>query len=483
MRSLLSDVLLAIRPSKEESDRELAFARMMVDHVSRNAPAGATAVLVGSMAKGTFLRDKKDVDIFVLFDSLPRERLEAAIRDVMEDSFPTLGYQVSYAEHPYVRFHFQGRRIDLVPAYRISKASERLSAVDRSILHTDFVLKSMKKGQADEIILLKQFLRSNSLYGAEIKTEGFSGYLCELLIIRYRSFTALLRAASRWKTPVFIDLKGYHKGKKDIGSAIERFGSFVVIDPTDKDRNVAAAVSEANVRRFISLSKAFLKKPSKAFFFRTQASFEDKAMLAAKGACVFVVSMPRPDVVDDVLWGQLRKMLGQLEIHLADFCPKIFADDSRHLVRLAIAVKKDRLPDKMLVEGPPLGMEKHVAGFRKSHPKARFMKKKGRMYAEVKRPVVKAEDAIHSFFRSFALTKSHLAYPEEMVVLERIEAKVDKKRKKAVKGKRKSVRKKVRKKAKKGKSGAKKRGERQKRGGKGRSIRSHNLKVNNIIHK
>ncbi len=425
MKNALQRVLAAIRPTPEEAAAETGFANFLVGHISRNAPKGCEVALTGSMAKGTFLRDKRDIDIFVLFSlSVPKESLEPYVKDIMAASFPGLGYQLSYAEHPYARFHFQGRRIDLVPAYKISKASQRLSAVDRSVLHTDFVRKAMKKGMADDVLLLKQFLRSNGLYGAEIKVAGFSGYLCELLIIRFGGFIPLLRAASKWKAAagraVFIDTAKSWKAA-EAKSAPERFGSgLIVIDPTDRNRNVAAAVSGESLKRFIALAKSFLRKPSEAVFFRKPEAFESRAKRASRGKKLVMVSMPRPDIVDDILWGQIYKMIGQLEAHLREFGPvKILAEDSRHVVRLAIILKRDRLPSRMLVEGPPLEMAKHAAMFRKSHKGARFVVKKKRLYAEVKRPVAKASDAIHSFFRAFASTKSHLAYPEEMLVLEK----------------------------------------------------------------
>ncbi|MFH0885189.1 MAG: CCA tRNA nucleotidyltransferase [Candidatus Micrarchaeota archaeon] len=425
MQRVLSRVLPAIRPSAQELSRELGFAQMLVSHISDNAPKGCKVVLTGSVAKKTFLRDKRDIDIFVLFArSMPREALEPYIKDIMASSFPGIRYQLSYAEHPYARFHFEGRRIDLVPAYKITKAAERVSSVDRSVLHTDFVNSSLKKKQVDDVLLLKQFLRSNGIYGAEIKTEGFSGYLCELLTIKYGGFPALLRAAAKWKpaspSGVFIDIKKYHK-PSEAKDAVKRFGSpFIVIDPTDKNRNVAAAVSETNLRLFISLCKAFLKKPSESLFFRKPATFEERTEKASRGKKLILLSMPRPDIVDDILWGQLHKMMGQLRAHLKEFEPKdIIADDSRHLVRLAIILGKDTLPKTMLVVGPPLEMKKHVVQFKKSHKKGKFIIKKKKIYAEVKRPVVKAEDAIHAFFHGFATTRSHLAYPEEMLILEK----------------------------------------------------------------
>jgi hypothetical protein len=87
------------------------------------------------------------------------------------------------------------------------------------------------------------------------------------------------------------------------------------------------------------------------------------------------------------------------------------------VVRIALILKKDKLPSKMLIMGPPLKMKKHIAKFRKAHGKARFVKKKGKLYAEVKRPVAKAETALSQFFKKFSKTDSHLAYPEEMIVI------------------------------------------------------------------
>jgi tRNA nucleotidyltransferase (CCA-adding enzyme) len=147
-------------------------------------------------------------------------------------------------------------------------------------------------------------------------------------------------------------------------------------------------------------------------------TFEQKVKKASRGKKVVMVSMPRPDVVDDVLWGQLHKLARQLNDAMADFSPgQILYDDSRHVVRIALILKTDKLPPKMLVMGPPLGMKTHIAKFRKSHGKARFVKKGGKLYAEVKRPLTKADAVVMQFFRHYSKTDSHLAYPEEMIVI------------------------------------------------------------------
>lgn len=422
MHSIISKVLRVIKPSKSELKRELDFCDILLFRIKPHIPTGCEVVLTGSMAKKTFLHDKKDIDIFVLFDrSIPKTSFEPAIKKIIGECFPNVHYQLSYAEHPYARFKFEGRRIDLVPAYRITSAAERLSAVDRSVLHTTFIKKTLNKEKIDDVLLLKKFFHTHSLYGAEIRTKGFSGYLCELLIIYYNGFQNLLRHASKWKKPVFVDLGKYYK-KSEVAEAVKRFGFFVVIDPTDKNRNVAAAVSEENFLLFKKFAIQFLKKPSELFFFKKVPTFEERIAKAAKGKKAFLLSLPKPDVVDDVLWGQIYKMTGQLNLHLEEFGTTIIADDHKHLIRLAIIASKDKLSPKMLVEGPPLNMKDHVVKFKKSHKKANFVVKKKKIYAEVKRPITKIEDAIHDFFVQFSKSPSHLACSEELLILERVQS-------------------------------------------------------------
>ena len=63
-------------------------------------------------------------------------------------------------------------------------------------------------GLEGDVLLLKQFLKGVGVYGSELKVGGLSGYLSELLVIRYGSFPKVLRAAKSWRPGEFIDLEG-----------------------------------------------------------------------------------------------------------------------------------------------------------------------------------------------------------------------------------------------------------------------------------
>lgn len=415
---VLEKVLKEIEPTQKEAGKIREFAAALVKLIGQYS-GKREVLLAGSIAKGTYLREKADIDIFVLFGE-KRSKLEmkAELEKIMMGAFPGTRYQLNYAEHPYIRFRINGRQVDLVPAYRMKVGGERLTAVDRSVLHTRYIIRNLKKNRKKDVLLLKQLLRANGLYGAEIKTQGFSGYLCELLILKYGSFRKLAKEAAKWKLPVIIDLKKYYK-RGDRGTLVAKFDSgFVVVDPTDRNRNVAAALSGKNLAGFIMLCRKFNNKPSASMFLKQPETFEEK-IRGIKKYFVYVVEMPRPNVVDDVLWGQLKKLTKQLEHALEEYEPsEIFAESDRK-VKIAIPVKLRKTTAIAEYPGPPVGMKNHAEKFRKMHRKAAILERKGRLVAVEKRKPQAVENAIKEFLRKHSKTDSHLAYPVSRILVRR----------------------------------------------------------------
>ncbi len=409
LTKLLKSVLDRIKPSPEEARCEKTFAKEIINKLKKTTKAHV--VLTGSIAKETFLRESKDVDVFLLFDKkVPKEKFEQLVRNAVERAFPNQRYLISYAEHPYVRLHIGDRRIDVVPAYAIKKASELKSAVDRSVLHTKFVINTLSKNQLNDVLLLKKFLRSNELYGAEIRVQGLSGYLCELLIIHYKSFSNLLKAVSKWKkwiiNPVILDTKKYYK-KGDYSYLVKRFNtSFIVIDPTDKNRNVAAAVSAANIGKFIKLSRRFLVNTSLNFFNDPEPFYDKLKRMKNK----YLIKIKKPQIVDDVLWGQIRKMERMLLDFLKrkDFVVKKILEHANEEVVLAVDFKSTTLTEKKLIFGPFLKLKEDVLKFKKAHFGARFLIKNRRICAYINRDILDAKSALKEFFKKSTLP-SHLA--------------------------------------------------------------------------
>jgi tRNA nucleotidyltransferase (CCA-adding enzyme) len=171
---------------------------------------------------------------------------------------------------------------------------------------------------SDQVRLLKQFLTANKLYGADAKTEGFSGYVCELLIIKYRSFLNVLRHAINWKPGEIIDLEKFYK-KEDFFKLRKIFFKqvLILIDPTDKNRNTAAALSVENFFKFKKLAEEFLKNPREEMFFLKEVKpISEKELiekLMERKTEIILIKFSPPEVVPDVLWPQLRRFAERLE--------------------------------------------------------------------------------------------------------------------------------------------------------------------------
>src|SRR3989338_8188035 len=261
-----SEVLKKIKPSHDEVERVKRFVGQLLS-VSKTV-SGLDAVIVGSIGKFTWLAGDHDIDLFMMLDSsVPREELERLGLEYGKRITEELSgkWKIKYAEHPYTNAVIRGFDVDIVPCYRIRYNEKIKSAVDRSPLHLQYVLDHVKPAMIDDVRLLKQFCKGIRVYGSDTKNQGFSGYICELLVLQYGSFEKVLEAASQWKPPFVINVE------RHLGVPLTRFKDqpFVIIDPIDAERNVAAALGAENFLRFISSAKSYKSKPALGFFFPT----------------------------------------------------------------------------------------------------------------------------------------------------------------------------------------------------------------------
>ncbi len=297
------EILTHIRPTPEEvehlrtiSDRIIAY---LMEYHRR------PSMVVGSVARGTFVRGDRDLDIFMLFPpDLSREDLAIegiALGRSVVDHFGGTAVE-KYAEHPYLKARIYDLDIDLVPCYHVASAREIKSAVDRTPFHTRYIIPRIVR-YIDDALLMKQFTKAGGVYGSDHMTEGFSGYLCELLVIYYGGFNPLIRAAARWRPGLVIDPENHRTRSFD--------EPLVVVDPTDPNRNVAAALSLDQMCAFIELARAYLDDPTEAFFtIHRPASFTRKQVeltVAERGSALYTISFPTPPYVPDTIVPQLRK--------------------------------------------------------------------------------------------------------------------------------------------------------------------------------
>ncbi|MGC8515582.1 MAG: CCA tRNA nucleotidyltransferase [Thermoplasmata archaeon] len=254
----------------------------------------AEVELVGSTSKGTNLKGG-DIDLFIVFPTT-YTRAEIVKTGLRIGHMILPDGQEKYAEHPYVFGYVEGHKIDVVPCFHMNENDDLKSAVDRSPLHTRWVNAHLDDRKRREIILLKAFMKGIGVYGSEVAKGGFSGYVCEILVIRLQSFLKVLEffAGSEKKLRLTQD-----------EPAPMDDAPILVTDPVDRKRNAAAAVTSENLARMRILSREFLHDPSESYFDGLPKMNPPRH---PRKTCFRIFSLERPDLLDDIIYPQAEKL-------------------------------------------------------------------------------------------------------------------------------------------------------------------------------
>ncbi|MEM7825765.1 MAG: CCA tRNA nucleotidyltransferase [Candidatus Aenigmatarchaeota archaeon] len=366
---VLKNVIEKIKPKKEEEKKIKSLAEHVLKVAQEEAKKyNAKAMLVGSITRDTWLPEKMEFDVFVLFPpSLKEKDLEKFGLELGKSVVERMKgeYKVEYAQHPYVSAKIKGISVDIVPCYEVESPEKIKSAVDRTPFHVKFVEKNLTKEMREEVRLLKKFCEANEIYGADAKTEGFSGYVCELLIIKYKSFINLIKKAVKWKPGEIIQVKNYYS-KKDYPKLKRIFKDqpLILIDPTDRNRNTCAALSSSNFFKFKKLAKEFLDNPREEVFFKRKIEpiTENELIVyqMKRRTELILIKFEPPKVVPDVLWPQIRRFAERLESILEEvkYEFKVLRKDvytnEKDLALVLIEMEVSKLPAVQKKVGPKI---------------------------------------------------------------------------------------------------------------------------------
>lgn len=389
MMKILKEVLDEIKPSKEDEKKIKGKINNLLKKLNKNLKY-AKAVLGGSGEKGTWLKDTHDADIFVQFDYKKFKNKSSELSDILERTIKKSfsKYERVHGSRDYFHIKDKDFIFEIVPVLKITKAEQADNITDVSLLHARWVKKN--KRYADDIRLLKQFCKANKVYGAESYIHGFSGYVCEILVIYYKGFLKLMRNVSRWKDKVVIDAAGHYKNKNKIMFELNKSkltSPMVVIDPVQKDRNAGAAISEEKFELFKKRAKDFIKKKKKDLFIIKDMSEKDIKSMETKTKKAIILEVYNKKAKEDVAGCRLLKAFGFFSETMQNYGFKVYDkgwhwDKEKRALFWYITDRK-KISKIELREGPPLEMKEAVKDFKKAHKKTKTKNKK--IYAEVKR--------------------------------------------------------------------------------------------------
>ena len=354
MKQIISKVSKSVIPSKtiEKSKNQIAgIAFSLVEKEIEKYSEVIGLEFGGSFAKGTWLSKDADVDIFIKFKkSTSEEKFEKISQKIGFNSLKKYSPYVRFSQHPYVEAKIKNTKINIVPCYDV-KVGEWKSAADRSPFHTKFMKKSLTPKMKNEVRVLKTFLKSNRIYGAEIAKQGFSGYISEVLILEFGSFENLIKSISKIKE------------NQVIGKTSKTFDtSIVVIDPIDSNRNLAAAISDENIGKFVLISRALKEKPSLEFFINKKPRIGNKFWNN-----LLVVKFDFKSRSPDIIWGQIKRATSNLsrQLELGGFTVLRSKShtDQRKEVYLLFFLESTKISEVYQKKGPEFFREDSTRSF------------------------------------------------------------------------------------------------------------------------
>ncbi len=386
INSILNEVLEKINPPKKELDIiENSLKEFLVKFGKslKSLKINAEIFVGGSYAKYTMIQKKNyDIDIFVRFEN--SKNLSASTKRALK----TFDFKTIHGSRDYFRVKISPSFfIEIIPVMKIKNPKDAENITDLSYSHVNYIKTKIKSQKIlDEIKLAKIFCYVNHCYGAESYIKGFSGYSLELLIYYYGSFLKFIKAISKMENKIVLDIEKQYKNKQEILMDLNSSklkSPIILIDPTYKQRNTLAALSEETFGKFKKTCKKFLKNPSiKAFEIEEIDLEKIKQNSKKKGYELILLETKTDRQEGDIAGTKLLKFYNHLNNEIEKFFEvkkKGFNYNGKKSARYFFVVKNK---EEILIEGPKIKDKKNIIMFKKKH-RHTFIKSK-RIYAKEK---------------------------------------------------------------------------------------------------
>jgi tRNA nucleotidyltransferase (CCA-adding enzyme) len=360
----------SIPPKLKQNDLEKISKEIQKGIMNFNDKRILKVIVGGSFAKGTWLEIDTDIDFFVMIEpTVERNEFEELGKSVGFHALKKYSPYLRYSEHPYVEGKVNGIRINIVPCYKV-QLNKWKSAADRSPFHTIFMETKLNELLKSEVRVLKRFLKSIGIYGSQISISGFSGYVTEVLILKYGSFRNVLQTFAELTPNYIVSLESPDQ------SAIEKFRSpIIIIDPIDSNRNLGAAISAECLAKFVLASRLFLKAPSTKFFMKSSRS--NTKIISDIKPTLLIIDFKIQIRSPDILWGQLKKKLTSISNQLTnagfEIIKKFSFTDEQEQAAFIFMIKYTNLPKINLNVGPKIFLKNETDSFIKKRGEKSIM--------------------------------------------------------------------------------------------------------------
>lgn len=342
----------------------------------------------GSFAKKTIIKkDIYDIDLFIRFDEKYKKENISRLTEKLLKNFKNV-YKIHGSRDYFSIKKSSDFFIELIPVIKVEDPKKAENITDLSYSHVKYINKKIKtKRILDDIKIAKAFCYATNTYGAESYISGFSGYSVELLIYFYGSFIKFLKEMIKHKNEkIIIDIEKDYKTRQNILFDINTSklnSPIILVDPTYKQRNVLAALSEETFEKFKKCAKKFLKNPSIKDFEIKKINLEKIKKSALTKRYEYILLQAKTSKQEGAIAGsKLLKFYKHLENEIRRFFEiknKGFIYDKKKSSKMFFVTKKR---PESIIEGPFLEDKNNVIKFKKHH-KNTFNKSR-KIYAKEK---------------------------------------------------------------------------------------------------
>jgi tRNA nucleotidyltransferase (CCA-adding enzyme) len=385
INSILKKVAENSSPTKENVEIIKDSLQTFLDKLRKNLKKqkiNAEVFLGGSYAKDTMIRKNNyDIDIFIRFED--GKNISSLTKKILKE----FNAKTIHGSRDYFQITItQDIFFEIIPVKKVKKPKDAENITDLSYSHVKYIKKRVRtKKFLDEIRLAKVFCYANKCYGAESYINGFSGYALELLVYYYGSFIKFIKAMAKAKEKIIIDIEKDYKSKSQVMMDVNtsKLGSpIILIDPTYKQRNAAAALSEGTFKKFQTECKDFLKHPSVKAFEYKEIDFEKLVKDTKKKGDFVLLEVQTNRQAGDIAGSKLLKFYN----HLDNEIRKFFDIKKQEFDYLGSTSAKyffaGQNKGEISIAGPSITDRKNVARFKKKHKKT-FVKVR-RVFAKEK---------------------------------------------------------------------------------------------------
>jgi tRNA nucleotidyltransferase (CCA-adding enzyme) len=390
INSILQQALEKIEPPKEDLGiikNSLKDFLEKTEKEIKKLKIDCEVFVGGSFAKNTMIKkDYYDADVFFRFNKKYKDEEISKLTEKILKDF--VNVSVVHGSRNYFKIKISPDFfIEIIPVIKVKNSREARNITDLSYSHVKYIKRKIKSQKIlNEIKLAKVFCYANHCYGAESYIKGFSGYGLELLVYYYKDFLKFVKAIARTKDKIIIDIEKDYKNKQEILMDVNSSklkSPIILIDPTYKQRNVLAALSDETFQRFQKVCTNFLENPSIECFEIQKTDLEKIKLKAKKQKCEFILLESKTDKQEgDIAGTKLLKFYNHLNEEISRFFEvkeKGFNYNGEKSARNFLVVKGKK---EILFDGPNIKDKKNLVNFKKKHKNA-FEKNK-RIWAKEK---------------------------------------------------------------------------------------------------